>query len=343
MLNKTINHHIMKNFKKILFLGIIATMFTGFWSCSDDESTPADNSITGIASRANDLTILVDALNRAGLTETLRTGGPFTVFAPTNTAFQNLLTSLGATSLNDVPVPVLKEILLNHVVSGSVLSNQLTTGYIKTEATAAAATSSTNKMSMYVNVSSGVRLNGVASVSTANVLASNGVIHVVDAVITLPTVVTFAAADPNFSTLVSALTDLTPNTPFEVILGRTEGGNADGINPPFTVFAPTNAAFTALDTELQPTGIAGLTESTLTNVLLYHVASGNVLSSALTPNGNTTVNTLLTGNSFTITLPGTGQNIANVTDGANRASGIAAVDVQANNGVIHVLNRVLLP
>ena len=112
---------------------------------------------------------------------------------------------------------------------------------------------------------------------------------------------------------------------------------------PFTVFAPTNAAFTALDTELQPGGIAGLSETTLTNVLLYHVASGNVLSSALTPNGNTTVNPLLSNTFFTITLPGTNGNIANVTDGSNRASGIVAVDVQADNGVIHVLNRVILP
>ena len=323
----------MKNLSKLFFVGIFTILLTGFWSCSDSEEAPIDNSITGIAVRTNNLSILVDGLNRAGLTETLRTGGPFTVFAPTNTAFQNLLTALGANSLNDVPVPLLKEILLNHVVNRSVTSSQLTTGYIKTLSTPTA--SPTNKMSMFVNTASGVRLNGVASVSTPNILASNGVIHVVDAVITLPTVVTFAVADPNFSTLVTALTTLTPNTDFVSVLNGTG---------PFTVFAPTNAAFTALNTELAPSGgIAGLSEATLTNVLLYHVASGNVLSSALTPNGNTTVNPLLASSSFTITLPGTGGNIANVTDSANRASGIVAVDVQANNGVIHLLNRVLLP
>jgi uncharacterized surface protein with fasciclin (FAS1) repeats len=323
----------MKNLKNLLFVGIFTILLTGFWSCSDSEEVPVDNSITGIAVRTNNLSILVDALNRAGLTETLRTGGPFTVFAPTNTAFQNLLTNLGANSINDVPVPLLKEILLNHVVNGSVTSSQLTTGYIKTLSTPVA--SPTSKMSLFVNTAAGVRLNGVASVSTPNILASNGVIHVVDAVITLPTVVTFAVADPNFSTLVSALTTLTPSTDFVTVLSG---------NGPFTVFAPTNAAFTALNTELAPSGgIAGLPEATLANVLRYHVASGNVLSSALTPNGNTTVNPILPSSSFTITLPGTGGNIANVTDSADRASGIVAVDVQANNGVIHVLNRVLLP
>lgn len=315
----------MKNLKRMLLLGVFTTLIFGFWSCSDSDEVPIDNTIAGIAARTNNLSILVDALNRAGLTETLRSGGPFTVFAPTNTAFQNLLTSLGASSLNDVPTPLLKEILLNHVVSGSVTSNQLTTGYISTLATPTASPTST--MSMYVNITSGVRLNGISSVTTPNVLASNGVIHVVDAVITLPTVVTFAAADPNFSTLVSALTTLTPNTDFVSILSG---------NGPFTVFAPTNAAFLAL-----PSVPA---EPVLTQVLLHHVIGGaNVRSSALTPNGNTTP-TMLNGSSITIILPGTGGNIANVTDGAgNTGAGIIAVDVQANNGVIHVLNKVLIP
>lgn len=313
-----------------LFLGLSMTVFT---ACSDDETSgPIDNSIAGLASKNSNLSILVQALQRADLVNTLSTGGPYTVFAPTNQAFENLLDDLNLNSLDDVPTPLLTQILLNHVVLGNNTSNSLSTGYVKTLATGSA--SSTNNLSMFINTSSGVVINGMSTVSTQNILASNGVIHIVDAVITLPKVTTFATADPNFSTLATALTTLTPNTDFVTTL------NGAG---PFTVFAPTNAAFDALNTELQPGGIAGLSEATLTNVLLYHVASGNVLSSALTPNGNTVVNPLLNASSFTITLPGTNGNIANVTDGANRAGGIIAVDVQADNGVIHVLNRVILP
>ncbi|MFN4199031.1 MAG: fasciclin domain-containing protein, partial [Flavobacterium sp.] len=269
-----------------------------------------------------------------GLVNVLNSPGSFTVFAPTNDAFSAFLGAAGFASVDDVPVPVLTQILLNHVVAGTVQSSQLSTGYVSTLATFNGVADG-SPLSLYVNTSNGVRLNGVSTVTMPNILASNGIVHVVDAVIGLPTVVTFATADPTFSTLVAALTELTPATDFATVLSGAG---------PFTVFAPTNAAFDALDAELAPGGIAGLDETTLTNVLNYHVASGNVRSSALTPNGNTVVETLLTGNNFTITLPGTGGNIANVTDGAGRPDiGIIAVDVQAANGVIHVLNKVLLP
>lgn len=318
------------NLLKTAFVAIFAVVA---FSCSDDDSSSQNNTIAGIASRNPNLSSLVAALERAELTSTLNGSGSFTVFAPTNAAFTAFLNANGFANLEAVPVPVLKQILLNHVVSGSVQSSQLQTGYIKTLATYGGTTSG-NTLSMYVNTASGVRLNGVSSVSTPNIIASNGVVHVVDAVIGLPTVVTFAAADPNFSTLVAALTREGDNiTDFVSVL------NGAG---PFTVFAPTNAAFGDLLTELGAPSLAAIPESTLDPVLKYHVASGNVLSSALTPNGNTTVTTLQ-GQTFTITLPGTGGNIANVTDGAGRASGIVAVDVQAANGVIHVLNKVILP
>lgn len=318
----------MKNFKKFLFLGIFTSVLMGVWSCSNTENVPIDNSITGIATRSNDLSILVDALNRTGLTETLRTGGPFTVFAPSNTAFQNLLTTIGASSLNDIPNQQLKEILLNHVVSGSVLSGQLNTGYIKTLATPSASTS--NMMSMYVNTSVGVKLNGVSNVTTPNVLASNGVVHVVDAVITLPTVVTFALADPNFSILVAALT-------------RDDQAPADFVNTlsgdgPFTVFAPLDAAFVSLLAELGLNELSNVPGPLLTEVLKYHVVAGaNVLSSTLTNNQNVIT---FQGQPLTINISASG---ASITDARNRISNIVAVDVQANNGVIHALDKVILP
>ncbi|MDD3005803.1 fasciclin domain-containing protein, partial [Flavobacterium sp.] len=195
----------MKNYAKLIKLTLIVVTSAIMISCSDDDGTTYNNdSIVAIASRTSDLSILVDALERTDLLETLDQAGPYTVFAPTNAAFTTFLSANGYANLDAVPIAALKEILLNHVVSGTNLSTSLSTGYIKTLAKGSA--SSTNTLSMFVNTASGVRLNGVSSVTSADVVASNGVVHIVDAVIGLPTVVTHALANPNFTNLVDALT-----------------------------------------------------------------------------------------------------------------------------------------
>ena len=317
----------MKNIAKLIKLTLFIATSVMIFSCSDDDDpvvAPVDNSIAGIASRTPEFSSLVAALVKADLVQTLSQSGEYTVFAPDNAAFASFLSANGFANLDAVPTPVLKEILLNHVVSGALQSSSLTTGYVKTLAKGNA--SSTNTLSMFINTSSGVRLNGVASVTTANVLATNGVIHVVDAVIGLPTIITHATANPNFSTLVETLTSAgQPN--FVSILSGTG---------PFTVFAPTNAAFENLNMELAPGGIAGVSSSNLTKVLQYHVVSpANVLSSTLT--NNLSVTTILDQN-FTVNL-----NPSRITDVNARVSNITAVDVQCSNGVIHVLDKVLLP
>jgi uncharacterized surface protein with fasciclin (FAS1) repeats len=323
----------VKFLKSVFFAFLAITTF----SCSDDDDAgaPQSNTIAAIASRTPDLSILVQALDRAGLVAAVDGTTQLTVFAPTNEAFENFLEANGFDDLEDVPVPLLTQVLLNHVVTGAVQSTQLPdAGYIQTLATLNGEANG-NNLSMYVNKSTGVRLNGVSSVVTgsANIIASNGVVHVVDAVIGLPTVVTFAVADPNFDTLQAALTTLTPATDFAAILGRTQGGNADGINPPFTVFAPINTAFADLDAELAPGGIASLTEGQITTTLLYHVVGGANVRSNQIPAGPIT--SLETG---TFSITGT-----TITDERARTSGIIAVDVQASNGVIHAINKVILP
>jgi len=278
---------------------------------------------------------LVTALGAAdgNLVSALQGDGPFTVLAPNNDAFT---TFLDGAPLGGVDTAVLSQILLNHVISGATKAEDLINqgaGYPKTLATGAGG----NTMSIYFNTSDGVKFNGISSVIQADVVGTNGIIHAVNTVIDIPTVVTFAAADPNFSTLVTALTDLTPNTDFVSILSRTEVGSpADGINPDFTVFAPTNDAFAALE------AIPG--ETVLTQVLLHHVIGGaNIVSGDLNNPGNTTATTL-EGDAITITLPGSGDNIASITDGSGVSDiGIIAVDVQAGNGVIHVINKVMIP
>ncbi len=244
----------------------------------------------------------------------------FTVFAPVNAAFS----AFDNPANNDI-----NNVLSNHVIVGAAaFSSGLTNDYVTT----AAANADGDNLSMYINTDDGVTINGSSNVAAADIVATNGVIHVVDAVIDLPTVVTFAVADPNFSTLETALTELTPATDFAAVLSTPNGTDP----APFTVFAPTNDAFAAL--------AAIPEEDVLTQVLLHHVVAGaNVRSTDLTPDGNTTATTL-EGDMITINLPGTGDNIADITDGAaNTGIGVVVVDVQAKNGVIHVVNQVMIP
>ena len=306
----------MKNYAKLIKLTLLVVSSTLMFSCSDDDSPQQNNSITDIASENPNFSILVEALSRADLAETLDQEGSYTVFAPTNGAFMNFLDDNGFESLDDVPLPTLTQVLLNHVVSGTNLSSGLTTGYVKTLATGSA--SSTNTLSMFINTASGVRLNGVSSVTTADIIADNGVIHVVDAVIGLPTIVTHATANPNFSTLATLLTE-------QELVGTLNGTASS----PFTVFAPLNSAFDTATLNLY----GGLNSTQKTAVLTYHVVPGaNVLSNAI-PSGPIT--TFETG---TFTISGTV-----ITDEQSRATNIVATDVQASNGVIHAVNQVLLP
>lgn len=314
----------MKIINLVSKITLLLFVFNLCVSCDDNDSTKTPETIAEIAIATPGLENLVAALNRAGLVDVLDNPGNYTVFAPTNEAFNAFLSANNFASVNDVPVSVLTQVLLNHVVATELPSTSLSTGYIKTLATY----SDTDlNLSMFVNTTNGVTLNGQSNVVTPNIEATNGVIHVVDAVIGIPTVVTFATADPTFSTLVSALTTLTPGTDFVSILSNT--------NSAFTVFAPTNTAFSELASIPE--------ESTLTQVLLHHVIDANIPSSALTPNGNTSATTLQ-GNNLTIALPGTNGNVANMTDGSGNTNiGIIKVDVQAGNGVIHVINKVAIP
>jgi len=304
-------------------------------SCSnDDDSTTTEKNMTiaEVATSNSELSILVEALQKADLVSVLNSPGDYTVFAPTNESFVAFLNDNGFASLNEVPVAVLKDVLLNHVISKKLEAADLATGYVNTLAKGTAAT--TNNISMYVDTTNGVVLNGGAAnngatVTTPNIKASNGVIHLVDHVISLPTLVNHAIANPNFSILVSALTREDQPNFVEILSGTTAA--------PFTVFAPTNDAFVNLLAELKLSALSDVPQNVLENTLKYHVVAGaNVLSSDLS---NGLVVGTFQGDSLTINLTTT----ASITDTANRISNIIAVDVQASNGVIHAIDKVILP
>jgi uncharacterized surface protein with fasciclin (FAS1) repeats len=220
----------------------------------------------------------------------------------------------------------LKSILLYHVVSGDVRSTQLSTGYVSS--LSPFANNSNITLSLYVEKGTGVKINKDVSVTTADVVASNGVVHIVDKVIVPPTVVNQALNNSQFSTLVAALTRADLGVNYVQILSGTG---------PFTVFAPTNAAFSALLTELNFASLAAIPAATLNAVLQYHVVgNANVRSNQLT-NGQQV--TTFGGGKFTVNLTGG----AKITDAKNRVANIVVVDVQASNGVVHAIDKVILP
>lgn len=284
------------------------------------------DTIVDLAMSNDDLSSLVAALEYTGLDETLADrSAEFTVFAPTDDAFSSFL---DGAALEDLPVDAVTQILLNHVLVGTNLSVDLETSYTNSLATFS---NTDNNLSLYINTNNGVTINGISNVSTADSEASNGVVHIVDQVIELPTVVTFATADPNFGSLVSALTDPGQADEDYVNVLSTSNGNSPA---PFTVFAPTDQAFNELLNELNVNSIEEIDSNTLTAALNTHVIAGTNLRSADLSNG--TVSTL--GADLEVDADN-----AILTDPNNRQSNIIALDVQAANGVIHAIDTVLLP
>ncbi len=272
-----------------------------------------------------DYSLLLEALQRTDLDATLNGEGTFTVFAPTNDAFE---TFLGDSSLDDVDVETLRQLLLNHVLSSTVLSSDITTGYVNNMATF---NSTDANLSTYLNIDGdGVQINGSAMVTGADNEFINGVVHTVDAVIALPTVVTFATADPTFSSLVAALTREESFTYVNTL------STPIGTNPaPFTVFAPTNAAFESLlADDLGDISLNDIPTETLEATLNLHVIAGSNLRAADLMSGAVT------------TLGGTinldAENTT-ITDANGRVSNIIVTDVQASNGVVHAIDKVILP
>ncbi|MDA9550325.1 fasciclin domain-containing protein [Flavobacteriaceae bacterium] len=324
----------MKNVLKLNKLLFLLTFSFFIISCdNDDNDEPTEQVVLTIvetAAATPELSILVDALTAAdGDLLTTLSGGDFTVLAPTNDAFAGFLSANGFASLDEVPTDVLSNILLNHVITGSVMSTDLASagsGYTTTNAT----NMDGDNLSLYFSTSSGVEFNGQSSVVLADIPATNGIVHVVDAVIGLPTVVTFATSNPTFETLVAALTRDDLSQDFVSILSTTDEPS------PFTVFAPTNDAFASLLSELGVDSLGDIDAATLELTLATHVVvEANVRSGDLTNGMNITT----IGDGLTVSLDA-GPQLIDLND---RIANIIAVDVQAYNGVVHVIDKVVLP
>ncbi len=290
----------------LMLTGTLALTSIG---CTDDEDS---NTVVDVAVADGNFTILASALQRTGLDVTLREDGPFTVLAPTDDAFARLPAGL----LDQIDDATLREILLYHVIPGDAHAADVA-------ALSSAQTVEGSDVSIVAN-GGGVTLNGITRVTATDVVADNGVIHVIDSVMLPPdmafpgTLVNLAVAYPTFDTLVGAVADAS----LVDALSGDNGGSG------FTLFAPTNDAFAALGIDLST-----LSAEQLTNVLLYHVVGSTVNAAQVV--------TL----SEAPTLQGSDIAI-DVVDGGvvlNGKVGVVRTDIAASNGVAHVIDGVLIP
>jgi transforming growth factor-beta-induced protein len=189
------------NFKFSIIIAATA-MAVVLSSCSkdDDNTQTTSRNIVQTASSDSRFSILTEAITKAGLVSALECPGPFTVFAPTNDAFNALFDQLGVSGINDLSAETLTPILLNHVINGNVKAADVTTGYVATLNNTAPGQ---NMVKVYVEKTSVVKVDG-SKVIAADIEASNGTIHAVDKVILPANLVSHAINNPNFSILVQA-------------------------------------------------------------------------------------------------------------------------------------------
>jgi len=252
--------------------------------------------------------ILKSALAQTGLMGYVASN-ELTLFAPTDEVFE----SLGITQQNIASVENLEEILLYHVLEGSVYSYELSNGFFET----------LNGAAVEINLDNGVFVND-AEVIYADLNALNGVVHIINGLLV-----------PPFMDIVETAISYNPDEFNTLVAAVVEAGLVDALQGPgpFTVFAPTDAAFAELG--LTPANIG--TVPNLADILLYHVVAGRVFSDDLTTGPVTT----LLGQDIFIDV----NNLTIADNGSNELANLitAALNVQATNGVIHVIDKVLLP
>lgn len=371
----------MKRSIRSVGLGLVAaTMLFTTVACSSDEpeatapsaeATPASDApaaeavgnLVDVAVADGNFTVLAKLVTAAGLGETLSGPGPFTVFAPTDAAFEAAAAELGV-PLDDLVNTVLADpalltdMLLYHVVDGNVPAADVVALNGKDVTTLSGETWTVMVNGDAVSIQDG--FGRMVNVTAVDVPASNGVIHVLDNVLegALP------ASDTEDQALEPAASDASPyadsydgaadKTIVEDLVAAgsfttlvelvTAAGLAETLSGagPFTVFAPTDAAFEAVAADLGVnlddlinTLIAD--PALLKDVLLYHVVSGNVPAADVVGLNGKDVETL-SGESWTVVVDG---DTVTIKDGYGRIANVVDVDVAASNGVIHVVDKVL--
>ncbi len=328
----------MKNITRRSILSF-AFVLSFVFSLGQAQDMPATVVDIAVGSEAH--TTLVAAVVEAGLAETLSSEGPFTVFAPTDDAFAAALEALGISAADLLASEDLAGILTYHVVAGKLMAEDVIAAVEAGEGTAMVET--VNGASVTVTIEDGmVVLDGSAKVAVADLAAGNGVVHVIDAVI-LPasdemmedssmdmmpaTVVDIAVGSEAHTTLVAAV----------VAADLAETLSSEG---PFTVFAPTDEAFGAALEALDISAEDLLASDGLAGILTYHVVAGKLMAAdviaAVEAGEGTAMVETVNGASVTVTI----EDGMVVLDGSAK---VAVADLAAGNGVVHVIDGVILP
>ena len=296
-------------------------------SCDKDETPPATNTITDVVVSGSNFTTLESAVIKANLQATLSGAGPFTVFAPDDAAFA--ASGITTAVLNSLTAPQVQNILLYHTIGSKILAANVPAG-----PNAKVITASGDSVFVTKNAT-GVYVNGI-KVNTADISADNGVIHTIGKVL-IPAAgnIVETAVASRLDSLVKAVTRATTAPGGDPTLASTLSSAR------LTVFAPTNAAFTQLLSALSLAKIDDIPVATLLAVLRYHVVGGRAFSSDLS-NGNLPM--LAGGNTVINLTNGTagGPTITGNGNGANK-SNIITTNIVCRNGVVHLVDRVLIP
>jgi uncharacterized surface protein with fasciclin (FAS1) repeats len=306
-------------------LVLLSTILTT--SCKNDPAPVVSNTITDIVSNNTDFTLLKAAVVRAGLADALKTGS-LTVFAPNDAAFK-ASGFADVAAINAVPAATLKSILEYHVLGSKVSASAIPTAANTPQQTLLA----TNGKVFITKDASGVSVNG-KKVITADVAADNGVIHVINGVLMPPAgsvvdLVTTSSSAPSFTLLTQAVL----RAGIATTLASTTG---------VTIFAPTDAAFAA--ESITAATINALTPAQLTRILQYHIVPATVFSTNLTDGQSAP--TLLTGATLKVGVAAAGVTVTgagNVTGTTTRASKVITPNILTTTGVVHVIDRLLLP
>ncbi|WP_040302473.1 fasciclin domain-containing protein [Algoriphagus machipongonensis] len=315
----------ISEFKKWRFLSLSMALMVmvGFTSCDDDDDdmTPEPENLVEVIDGDPDFMILSSAIAEAGLEGALSGTGPFTVFAPNDAAIEAYILNNSLTPADLLSNAELADILSYHVVSGSVMAADVTAGSVSNL--------TSDPFFVSIDPSGSVWINGNTEVIATDQMASNGVIHTLDYIITPPTqsiaeiaVESTTAATPEFTQLVAALTRAG-------LVDAVSGGFEDNL----TVFAPTDAAFEALYETLGVDGVDDIDLDLLTSVLQYHVVPSRAFSQDLRDGAS--LPTLLEGESLTVDLPGLMINESSLVP--------SMLNIHATNGVIHVIDQVIIP
>lgn len=332
--------------KTFLSRALILSSFLIFSACGDDDT---GGSTSGLMTDPNDLSlkariaddiqfsIFNDALDQTGLGSTLDGSGTYTVFAPTNVAFDALIGDLGysdlASLIQGIGLGELRDILTYHVLNGKQMAASLQNGYYST----LTAANSKDSLHFYLERTSQVEINERAIIQSSDIEAQNGVIHSVSNVLLPLSVYGLLEVNPDYSSL-------------EAAIGLADGDLRNVLSNTavnYTIFAPNNAAFDTIVARIPNVNnlfefVADLGTDALANLILYHATSGIVYSDDLQTGNLSMLASDGSGGSLEVFVNiGSDVRLIDLSPTTDDAV-ITSTDIIGTNGAVHFLNGVML-